>query len=249
MKTAYITGATSGIGKASALAFAGAGWRVVAIGRRAERLAELERDISPDQLYTCALDIRDDAAIEAALALVPEPFQRPYCLINSAGLSLGRGPVQEGEIEQWRTMIETNVFGLLSMTRRLLPLLIESKGIIINISSAAASYSYPNSNVYGASKAFVTRLSQGLRSDVHGTGVRVTTVEPGMVETEFMLVRSGGDVDEHDRAYRGNGPLAATDIAETLLWIAERPAHVNVNSIEIFPTSQSMAGFQIAKDE
>lgn len=248
MKTAFITGATSGIGKASALAFAAAGWRVVAIGRRAERLADLQSSISADQFHGCALDIRDDAAIDAAFGALPEPFRQPDCLINSAGLSLGRGPFQAGETDQWRMMIETNVLALLSMTRRLLPSLIERKGIIINISSAAGSYPYPNSNVYGASKAFVTRLTLGLRSDLHGTGVRVTSVEPGMVETEYMLVRSGGDVEEHDRAYRGNGPMAATDIADTLIWIAERPARVNVNRIELFPTSQSLAGFQVAKE-
>jgi len=248
MKTAFITGATSGIGRASVLAFAAAGWRVVAIGRRTERLAELEGSVGANQLHCCGLDIRDDAAIDAAFKALPEPFRRPDCLINSAGLSLGRGPFQGGETDQWRAMIETNIFALLSMTRRLLPSLIESKGIVINISSSAASYPYPNSNVYGASKAFVTRLTLGLRSDLHGTGVRVTSVEPGMVETEFMLVRSGGDATENDRTYRGANPLAATDIAETLLWIAERPARVNINRIEIFPTSQSLAGFQVARD-
>lgn len=247
MKTAFITGATSGIGKAAVTTFAAAGWRVVAIGRRAERLADLENSLAADRLRTCAVDVRDDAAIEAAFAALPEPFRQPDCLINSAGLSLGRGPFQQGEMDQWQAMIETNVLALLSMTRRLLPSLIKSKGIVINISSAAASYPYANSNVYGASKAFVTRLSLGLRSDLHGTGVRVTSVEPGMVETEFMFVRSGGDAAEHDRAYRGTGPLAADDIADTLLWIAERPARVNINRIEIFPTSQSLAGFQIAK--
>jgi serine 3-dehydrogenase len=166
-------------------------------------------------------------------------------LVNNAGLALGTAPAFEADIEQWRTMIDTNVTGLVTLTYRLLPTLIERRGAILNISSVAATYPYSGGNVYGATKAFVRQFSLGLRSDLHGKGVRVTSIEPGMAETEFTLVRTGGNQVASDSTYAGAAPMTADDIAETLFWVATLPPHLNINRLEIMPVSQSFAGFQI----
>ncbi len=183
--------------------------------------------------------------MEAALKALPEAFQGIDVLVNNAGLALGTAPAPQARLEDWLTMIETNVTGLVTLTHRLLPGLIERKGVIVNLSSIAADYPYPGGNVYGATKAFVQQLSLGLRSDLHGTGVRVTSIEPGMAETEFTLVRTGGNQAASDALYRGFQPLTAQDIAETVFWVATLPAHVNVNRLELMPVSQSWAGFQV----
>ena len=190
-KTALITGATSGIGEAAARAFAAAGWRVIATGRRAERLKALVAAVGADKVHPAAFDVCDETARDAALAQLPNGFRGIDLLINNAGLALGRNPAQTADLAQWKTMIDTNVTALASLTHKLLPGLIARRGAIINVSSVAASYPYAGGNVYGGSKAFVKEFSLGLRSDLHGTGVRVTSIEPGMVETEFMVVRSG----------------------------------------------------------
>ena len=190
----------------------------------------------------------DQRLAELGITL-PEPFRGVDVLVNNAGLALGTAPAQQGDIEGWRTVIDTNVTGLVAMTRKLLPTLIERKGAILNLSSVAATYPYPGGNVYGASKAFVTQFSLNLRSDLHGTGVRVTAIEPGMIETEFTIVRTGGDRAASDALYRGMNPMTAQDTAEILFWIATLPPHVNVNAIELMPVSQSFAGFQIARSE
>ena len=194
-KTALITGATSGIGEAAARAFTAAGWRVIATGRRAERLEALVAAIGADKVHPAAFDIRDEAARDAALAALPDGFRGIDLLINNAGLALGRNPAQAADLAQWKTMIDTNVTALASLTHKLLPALIARRGAIINLSSVAATYPYSGGNVYGGAKAFVQQFSLGLRSDLHGTGVRVTSMEPGMVETEFTLVRMG-DTEE-----------------------------------------------------
>ena len=249
MKTILITGATAGIGAAAARRFAGEGWRVVATGRRRERLDALVEELGRAKVHPVVLDIRDVDAIGAAVDGLPEPFREVDVLLNNAGLALGTAPAQQGDVEAWRTVIDTNVTGLVAITRKLLPTLIERKGAILNLSSVAATYPYHGGNVYGASKAFVSQFSLNLRSDLHGTGVRVTAIEPGMIETEFTIVRTGGDKAASDALYRGMNPMTAEDTAEILFWIATLPPHVNVNTIELMPVSQSFAGFQIARSE
>lgn len=247
-RTVLITGATAGFGLAAARRFAKDGWQVIATGRRAERLEALVAELGADVVHPCAFDIRDAAAIDAALDGLPEAFQNIDLLINNAGLALGTGPAQEADLAQWQQMVDTNITGLMTITHRMLPRLIERKGAIINISSVAATYPYRGGNAYGGTKAFVRQFSLGLRSDLHGTGVRVTSIEPGMAETEFTLVRTGGDKSASDTLYAGADPMTGEDIAETLFWVANLPSHLNINSIELMPVKQSFAGFQVARD-
>jgi serine 3-dehydrogenase (NADP+) len=247
-KTALITGATSGFGAASARKFAKAGWRVVATGRRADRLKKLTDELGAANVHGCAFDMRSPAAIQAAIAGLPAAFRDIDLLINNAGLALGTAPAQKADLQQWQQMIETNVTGLVTLTHQLLPGLITRKGAIINISSVAALYPYTGGNVYGGSKAFVSQFSLGLRSDLHGTGVRVTCIEPGMTETEFTLVRTGGNQAASDTVYKGAHPMTAEDIAETLFWVATLPPHMNINRMELMPVNQSFAGFQVFRE-
>jgi len=247
-QTALITGATSGFGMAAARRFLLAGWRVVATGRRAERLQPLVEEFGADRVHAAAFDIRDEAALDAMLASLPVQFHYIDVLVNNAGLAQGTAPAQSASLQDWRTMIDTNVTALVTLTHRLLPRLIERKGVIINISSVAATYPYPGGNVYGGTKAFVSQFSLGLRSDLHGTGVRVTSIEPGMAETEFTLVRTHGDQAASDRLYNGANPMTAEDIAESIFHVATLPPHLNINRLEIMPVTQSFAGFQVARD-
>lgn len=244
-KTVMITGATAGFGAAAVRRFANAGWRVVATGRRADRLQKLIDEFGKEKVFTASFDMRKPDAIEAALAALPESFRNIDLLINNAGLALGTAPAQKASLEQWNQMIETNVTGLVTITHRLLPTLIAQKGAIINISSVAATYPYPGGNVYGGTKAFVKQFSLGLRSDLHGTGVRVTSIEPGMAETEFTLVRTSGNQAASDNVYKGANPMKAEDIAETLFWVATLPPHMNINRLELMPVSQSFGPFQV----
>ncbi|MBB3276023.1 MULTISPECIES: SDR family NAD(P)-dependent oxidoreductase [unclassified Pseudoxanthomonas] len=244
-RTALITGATSGFGAAAVRRFVADGWRVIATGRRADRLQALVDELGGDHVHAAAFDIRDEAAMDAALAALPEAFRGIDLLINNAGLALGTAPAQAASLEDWRTMIATNIGSLITLTHRLLPALIERKGAIINISSIAGTYPYPGGNAYGGTKAFVTQFSLGLRSDLHGTGVRVTSIEPGMAETEFTLVRTHGDQGASDKLYAGAAPMTAEDIAETLFWVATLPPHLNINRLELMPVTQSFAGFQV----
>jgi len=244
-KTAMITGATSGFGAAAVRRFASAGWRVIATGRRADRLKKLAEEFGADKVFVCAFDMRMPEAIESALAALPASFRDIDLLINNAGLALGTAPAQKASLDQWNQMIETNVIGLVTITHKLLDTLIARKGAIINISSVAATYPYPGGNVYGGTKAFVSQFSLGLRSDLHGTGVRVTSVEPGMAETEFTLVRTGGNQDASDKLYKGADPMTAENVADTLFWIATLPPHMNINRIELMPVKQSFGPFQV----
>lgn len=248
MPTALVTGATSGIGAACAREFVGAGWHVVGTGRRADRLAGLQDELG-EMFRPAVFDVRDEAARDAALDALAGPFAQVDCLVNNAGLALGTAPAQDADLEQWKTMIDTNVTALVSITRRLLPALIAAKGAIVNVSSVAATYPYTGGNVYGGTKAFVRQFSLGLRSDLHGTGVRVTSIEPGMAETEFTLVRTGGNRQASDTLYAGAKPMTAEDIAKTVLWVATLPPHLNINTLEMMPVSQSFAGFQVARQE
>jgi serine 3-dehydrogenase (NADP+) len=247
MPIALVTGATSGIGEASVRAFAEAGWKVIATGRRADRLEALRDAVGADKVHVAAFDVRDEAARDAALDALPEDFRAIDLLVNNAGLALGTAPGQQADIGQWRTMIETNITALVSITHRLLPGLIERKGAVIDISSVAATYPYTGGNVYGGTKAFVRQFSLGLRSDLAGTGVRVTSIEPGMVETEFTTVRTGGDQAASDKLYAGASPMTGEDIARVILWVATLPSHLNINSLELMPVTQSFAGFQVAR--
>ncbi len=247
MKTALVTGATSGIGEACARAFIAAGWRVIGTGRRAERLDALKAELGADKFHAAVFDVRDEATRDAALNALPAEFAQIDCLVNNAGLALGTEPAQSASLDAWKTMIDTNVTALVSLTHKLLPALVERKGAIVNLSSVAATYPYTGGNVYGGTKAFVHQFSLGLRSDLAGTGVRVTSIEPGMVETEFTLVRTGGNQQASDNLYGGANPMTAEDIAGTVLWVATLPAHLNINTLELMPVSQSFAGFQVAR--
>jgi len=248
MRTALVTGATSGIGEATARAFVAAGWRVIGTGRRTERLDRLREELG-EAFHGAAFDVRDEASRDAGLDALPEAFRGIDLLVNNAGLALGTVPAQEASLDQWKTMIDTNVTALVSLTRKLLPQLIERKGAVINLSSVAGTYPYPGGNVYGGTKAFVRQFSLNLRSDLAGTGVRVTSIEPGMVETEFTVIRTGGDQAASDKLYAGADPMTGKDIAATILWIAELPPHLNINAIELMPVSQSFAGFQVARGQ
>ena len=241
MPTALITGATAGIGAAAARAFVGAGWRVVGTGRRADRLDALGQELG-DAFTPLVFDITDEETRDRALDALP-PVD---LLINNAGLARGTAPAQEAKLDDWRVMIDTNVSALVAVTHRLLPGLIERRGAIINLSSVAASYPYAGGNVYAGTKAFVRQFSLDLRCDLAGTGVRVTSIEPGMVETEFTLVRTGSQ-EASDKLYAGVDPMTAEDIAATLLWVGTLPPHLNINTLELMPVNQSFAGFAVAR--
>lgn len=246
-RTALITGATSGFGRATARRLIADGWQVVGTGRRVDRLRDLADELGPS-FHGLAFDIRDTAAMALALDSLPEPFRDIDLLVNNAGMGVGMAIAQEAALSDWLAMIETNVTAMASITHLLLPGLIARRGAIINLSSVLATWTYAGSNVYGASKAFVRQFSIGLRSDLHGTGVRVTSIEPGLCETEFYLTRTRGDLDANDAYYRGAHPLSADDVAGTIAWVASLPPHVNVTSLEVVPTSQSLAGFAIHRD-
>ena len=249
MKTAIVTGATSGFGAATARGLAKLGWQVVITGRRADRLETLAAELTGmAAVHTLCFDISDVRQIETALASLPPTFSNIDLLVNNAGLALGTGPAQTSSMSDWQTMIDTNVTGLVAMTKSLLPSLIRQRGAIVNLSSIAANWPYPGGNVYAATKAFVRQFSLGLRSDLQGTGVRVTSIEPGLSESEFTLVRTAGDRAAYDKLYAGAHPLQPEDIAQTICWIAQLPAHVNVNTLEMMPTSQSWSPFAISRD-
>jgi 3-hydroxy acid dehydrogenase/malonic semialdehyde reductase len=247
-ETVFITGASSGFGAAVARRFAATGARVVAAARRVDRLKELAAELGP-ALLPVTLDVRDREAVTAAVAALPADFAAVDVLVNNAGLALGLGPAQDADLDDWDQMIDTNCKGLVYVTRAILPgMVARRRGHVINLGSVAGSYPYPGGNVYGGSKAFVHQFSLNLRADVHGTGVRVTCVEPGMADTEFSLVRFGGDQARADAVYAGMRPMTADDIAESIFWAATLPPHVNVNVIELASTAQSFAAFPVARD-
>mgnify|MGYP001947894974 CR=1 FL=1 len=244
-KTVFITGATSGFGLAAARRFVSAGGKVVATGRRADRLQSLVAELGADNVHPAVFDVRDAAAMDAALAALPEAFAGIDVLVNNAGLALGTAPATHASLDDWKVMIDTNITALVTLTHRLLPKLVERRGAVINISSVAGVYPYPGGNVYGGTKAFVSQFSLNLRSDLHGTGVRVTTIEPGMAETEFTLVRTHGNQAASDALYKDAHPMSAEDIAEQIYYVATLPPHLNINRLEIMPVTQSFAGFQV----
>ncbi len=245
-KTIVITGATSGFGRACAGIFAENGWQLVICGRRKDRLEELRQTLGETAMHIACFDVSSRTEVEAMVAGMPEEFRAVDILFNNAGLALGLNPAQTAELDDWESMVDTNIKGLFTMTRLLLPGMVErGRGHIINMGSVAGSWPYPGGNAYGATKAFVRQFSNNLRCDLHGTGVRVTTIEPGLAETEFSVVRFGGDKAKADAVYAGTEPLTATDIAEIVFWTASRPAHVNINSLEVMPVCQSWNPFAI----
>jgi len=250
-KVVFITGATSGFGEAAAHVFAHAGWALVLSGRRLSRLQALQAELaSLVPVHVIELDVRDSAAVQAAVTALPAEFADVTALINNAGLALAPQPAQKVDLTDWHTMIDTNVTGLVNVTHALLPTLIAhgAGASIINIGSIAGQWPYPGSHVYGASKAFVQQFSYNLRCDLLGTGVRVTDLAPGIAETEFTLVRTKGDHAASDALYRGTTPLSARDIAEQMFYIASLPDHMNINRVEVMPVRQAWQPFAIDRD-
>ena len=249
-KTAIVTGASSGFGYATCEKLVASGWNVVAVARRTQRLKSLQESLGNDVCVTYQLDVTDQQAIESFASWWTEQSIALDLLVNNAGLALGLAPADKAELDDWLTMIDTNIKGLVIMTRALLPLMVEAKnGHVINIGSIAGTYAYPGGNTYGASKAFVAQFSRNLRADLAGSNVRVTNIEPGLAETEFSVVRFHGDQSKADSVYQGVEPLIAEDIAEAVVWSTMQPKHVNINSIEIMPTCQSFAPLTITKGE
>jgi NADP-dependent 3-hydroxy acid dehydrogenase YdfG len=245
-KVAFITGASSGIGAATARAFAAAGYRLTLVGRRAERL-----DALADRLHEAhgtvstvvPVDVRDKALVSMLQQTHPEMFEPVDVLVNNAGLARGTEPLQEGDPDEWDEVIDTNVKALLRVTRAVLPGMVKrGTGHVVNLGSVAGRHVYPGGAVYCASKHAVRAINEGLRMDLHGTGVRVTTIDPGMVETEFSEVRFRGDTGRAAKVYQGFEPLTPDDIAETILWCVQRPARVNVQEVVVYPTAQSAVG-------
>ena len=247
--TVFITGATSGFGAAAARRYIAAGARVIASGRRGDRLAELMAELG-ERCHTIELDVRDRKALEAAIASLPAPFDAVNIVLANAGLALGLQPAAEADLDDWETMVDTNIKGLMVTVRALLPgLIARGGGHIVTLGSVAGEYAYPGGSVYGATKAFVKQFAMNLRSDLLGKNVRVTNIEPGLTETEFSLVRFKGDGDKASKPYQGTTAMTADDIVESIFWATTLPAHVNVNRLELMATTQAWAPFAIYRED
>jgi len=247
--TVLVTGASAGFGAAIARRFAANGARVVVSARRAARIADLAAELG-DAVLPLELDVRDRAAVDHAFATLPDEFAQIDVLVNNAGLAKGLKAAQEADLGNWEQMVDTNCKGLMYCTRAVLPgMVARGSGHVINLGSTAATYPYPGGNVYGATKAFVHQFSRNLRTDLHGTGVRVTCIEPGLAGgTEFSQVRFDGDEQAAARVYSGMQPLTPDDVAEAVHWVTSLPDHVNVNAIELMPVAQSAAGLQVVRE-
>lgn len=243
MKTALITGATSGIGKAAAFALAEKKFKLVICGRREERLEKLRAELAEQtEVHALTFDVRDKDAVFAAIGNLPEDFRKIDVLVNNAGNAHGLSPIESGEVDDWDAMIDGNVKGLLYVSKAIIPGMAERKsGHIINIGSIAGKEVYPNGNVYCASKFAVDALSQGMRMDLNQYGIRVGQINPGLVETEFSQVRFKGDNERAANVYKGLQPLSPEDIAEVIVFMVTRPAHVNIADLMILPTAQASA--------
>ncbi len=238
-KTVFITGASSGFGSACAKVFAEKGWQLILTARRQDRLESLARELSVPT-YTASLDVRDAEAVRVAVETLPDRFKNVDVLVNNAGLALGRDLAPKASLEDWDTMVDTNVKGVMYCTRHLLPLMVErNQGHIVNIGSIAASFPYAGGNAYGATKAFVQQFSKNLKADLLGTQLRVTNIEPGHAETEFSVVRFKGDQEKAASVYTHMQPLKAQDIAESVYWVVSQPTHVNITHIEMMATHQA----------
>lgn len=241
-----VTGATAGFGEAIARRFVKNGHNVIATGRRQSRLQELKDELG-DAFYPLQLDVRNRAAVEEAIASLPTQWREIDVLVNNAGLALGLEPAHRADVDDWETMIDTNNKGLVYMTRAVLPGMVErNRGHIINMGSTAGSWPYAGGNVYGATKAFVRQFSLNLRTDLHGTALRVTDIEPGLVGgTEFSNVRFKGDEGKVEQTYKDSNALSAEDVTEAVWWVATLPPHVNINTLEMMPVSQTFAGLSV----
>jgi len=248
-KIALVTGASAGFGLATAKALAQAGWGVIATARRHDRLETLAQAF-PGQILPLELDVRDRAAIDRAVAAIPDGFKNIDLLVNNAGLALGLEPAQRADLDDWEQMIETNCLGLVAVTRAVLPgMVARNAGQVINIGSIAGEYPYPGGNVYGATKAFVHQFTLNLKSDLLGTAIRVSCIEPGLAGgSEFSNVRFKGDDSKAASVYQGTQPLMPEDIADTVLWLASRPAHVNINVISMMPVCQAPGPLTIKRE-
>jgi len=244
----FVTGATAGFGLAIVRRFAADGARIVATGRRSELLAKL-RDEFGDHVHTLAFDVRDRAAVEAAVASLPPEFANVDLLVNNAGLALGLEPAHKANLDEWDAVIDTNVKGLTYCTRAILPgMVARNAGHVVNLGSIAGQFPYPGGNVYGATKAFVYQFSLNLRADLFGTDVRVTDIQPGLCGgTEFSTIRFRGDSSKADALYADTTPLDADDVADAVHWVATRPAHVNINSVQMMPVVQSFAALAVKR--
>ena len=249
MKTILITGATSGFGLSCARRFATEGWQLIICGRRGERLKALADEFPDTPMHQVVLDIRDRGQIEAIIAGLPDRFKNIDVLLNNAGLALGLDPAQKASLEDWETMVDTNIKGLCTLTRTVLPGMVERNcGHIINMGSVAGTYPYPGGNVYGATKAFVKQFSNNLLTDLVHTKIRVTNIEPGLAQTEFSIVRLHGDKEKADDIYKGTQPITSDDISEIVFWVSSVPAHININAVEIMPVCQSCGPFAIHRN-
>lgn len=246
----FVTGATAGFGETITRKFLQQGHKVIATGRRQERLDELKAELG-DNLYPLQLDVRDRDGIDKAVASLPAEWREVDVLVNNAGLALGMEPAHKANLDDWETMIDTNNKGLVFMTRALLPGMVERRrGHVVNLGSTAGRWPYAGGNVYGATKAFTRQFSLNLRTDLVGTKVRVTDIEPGLVGgTEFSAVRFKGDDNKVENTYKNTDPLTSEDIAEAVYWVTTLPAHVNINVLEMMPVNQSFAGLSVHRDE
>jgi NADP-dependent 3-hydroxy acid dehydrogenase YdfG len=230
--------------------YAGPQTRLILAARRLDKLKALQQELSDTESYLLQLDVRDRNAVDEALKSLPEPFGKVDILINNAGLALGLEPAHETNLDNWENMVDTNIKGLMYCSRKILPGMVKrQRGHIVNIGSVAGSTPYPGGNVYGATKAFVKQFSNNLRSDLIGTPIRVTNIEPGLAETEFSLVRFGWDAERAAEVYKGTQPLTAEDIAEIIYWVTSMPSHVNINSLEVMPVCQAWGPFVISRQD
>ena len=250
VKTTVITGATSGFGRSCAERFAEEGWKLVLIGRRAKRLEEMWKELSvKTDILTITLDVQDRGKVFETFESLPVDFSKIDVLVNNAGLAMGLAPAFKADINDWDTMIDTNIKGLVYCTRALLPAMVKrNAGQIINIGSISGNWPYPGGNVYGATKAFVQQFSRNLRADLHGTKIRVTNLEPGIAETEFSIVRFKGDEERAGKVYKDIQALKAGDISDIVWWIANTPERINVNQIEVMPTCQTWGPLKIHRE-
>ena len=244
---ALITGATSGFGKSCAARFSDSGWDLVLVGRRQERLEAQKSEFEKkSRVHVIPLDVRDRTAVMDRLTHLPAPFQAVDVLINSAGLALGLEPAHQTDPDDWDTMVDTNIKGLMYCTRAILPGMVQrNRGHIINMGSVAGTYPYPGGNVYGATKAFVKQFSRNLRADILGANVRVTNIEPGMAQTEFSVVRFKGSASKADDVYQNTTPLTGDDIAQIVFFVATLPGHININALEVMPVCQAWGPFAV----
>lgn len=242
----FITGATSGFGAAAARRYVEAGGKVIATGRRGDRLKELQAELGAQNCHIVELDVQDRKAIDAAIAGLPAPFDKINIVLANAGLALGLQPAAEADVGDWETMIATNITGLVYTVRALLPgMIARGGGHIVTLGSVAGDYPYPGGSVYGATKAFVKQFALNIRSDVQGKNIRVTNIEPGLTETEFSLVRFKGDEGKASKPYENTKAMNAEDIAETIVWSTLLPQHVNVNRLQVMATTQAFGNFDI----